>query len=298
MRCFLENLSTEVQANKSYKFKKIALGGLFLFSVLPLLSQEESLEDIFKVDYDTPLTLDLAEDKSEESQVVAPKKKKVKRNVFFGIKTKKGFARTGIGREVVIEIFHVLKQYEGPPEYARDFFWYDIKKKKVVNSLKIEEDKARVLHGPYKKTLLSSGQVIEEGWYYKGMKHRRWVRFNRHDILQEKKYWWKGWPQESRLAYYDFNKTRLKEVIPVHFKERNGEYWAFHENGAIAVRGAYKFDHKVGLWREYYDQRRLKREVVYPNDPFDFEFAPYINKEWDQKGNLIYDRQKFLKSRK
>lgn len=284
-----------MQASNRDIVRLLILSGLFVFASLLSFSQEESLESIFKVDYDTPLTLDLAQE--EEEAPVAAKEKKVKKNVFFGLKTKKAFARSRLGSDVVIELFHVLKHYEGPPEYARDFYWYDGKKKKVVNSLNAEEDKARILHGPYKKTLLSSGQVIEEGWYYKGMKHRRWVRFNRHDILQEKKYWWKGWPQESRLAYYDFKKTRLKEVIPVHFNERNGEYWAFHEDGTIAVRGSYKFDHKVGLWREYYDKRRIKREVVYDNDPFNFEFTPHINKEWDRKGNLIYDRQKALKSR-
>lgn len=294
MRCFLENLLAEMQPNNSIIY--VLTSCLVVLTTLSARAQEESLADLFKVDYDTPLTLDLTEE--EEAPLVAPKKKKVKKNVFFGVKTKKGFARTGIGKDVVIEIFHVLKKYESPPAYARDFYWYDLKKKKVVNSLRVDEEKARVLHGPYKKTLLGSGQVIEEGWYYKGMKHRRWVRFNRHDILQEKRYWWKGWPQESRLAYYDFHKTKLKEVIPVQYKEKSGEYWAFHENGSIAVRGKYEFDHKVGLWREFYDQRRVKREVVYPTDPFDFEFVPYISKEWDNKGNLIYDRQKFLKNRK
>ena len=176
---------------------------LFLLSSIPSVSQEESLDDIFKVDYDTPLTLDLAE-RETEIEPVAQKKKKVKRNVFFGIKTKKGFAKSGYGKDVIVELFHVLKKYEGPPEYARDFYWYNAKKKKLVNSLRIDKDIAGVLHGPYKKML---GEVVlEEGWFYKGMKHRRWVRFNRHDILQEKKYWWKGWPQESRLAYHDFKK--------------------------------------------------------------------------------------------
>lgn len=259
-------------------------------------SQEgETLESLFKVNYDTPLTLDLeAEEEGEGIDPVEPKKKKVKKNVFFGLKTRKAFTRTGFGNDVVFEIFHVLKVYEGPPQYARDFYWFDYKKKKIINSLRVDKKNAGVLHGPYKKML--GEQILEEGWYYMGMKHRRWVRFNRHDILQDKAYWWKGWPQESRLAYYDFKKTKLKEVIPVHYGEKDGEYWAFHEDGSIAVLGEYKFNHKVGLWKEYYDDRRVKREVMYPEDPFDFQFNPYIVREWDQKGTLIYDRAKFLKS--
>ncbi|MEQ8905091.1 hypothetical protein [Ekhidna sp.] len=269
-----------------------------IFMGLSAFSQDgESLEDLFKVDYDTPLTLDLEEEAKEDKGIepVKQKKKKKKRNVYFGIKTRKAFTRTGFGNDVVFEIFNVLKEYEGPPEYASDFYWYDYKKKKVMNSLRVDKKNAGVLHGPYKKML--GEQVLEEGWYYKGMKHRRWVRFNRHDILQDKSYWWKGWPQESKLAYYDFKKTKLKEVIPVHFGEKDGEYWAFHEDGSLAVRGNYKFGHKVGLWREYYDAGRVKREVVYPDDPFNFKFNPYIAREWDNKGTLIYDRSKFLKGR-
>lgn len=278
-------------------YLRIGIGFLIICSCLSAKSQEtETLDDIFKVDYDTPLTLDLQAESDEGVEPVKQKKKKVKKNVFFGLKTRKGYTRTGFGNNVVAELFHVLKEYEAPPQYARDFYWYDYKTKKITNSLRVKKDKAGVLHGPYKKML--GDVVIEEGWFYMGMKHRRWVRFNKHDILQEKKYWWKGWPQESRLAYYDFKKTQLKEVIPVHFAERNGEYWAFHKDGSIAVRGEYKFDYKVGMWREYYDDRRVKREVIYPDDPFNFKFIPYITREWDEKGTLIYDRAKFLKGQR
>lgn len=275
------------------------VSSVLLLGSFSLYAQEEqSLDDVFKVNYETPLTLDLKSQEEEDAIVpVKKKKKKVKKKVFFGIKTRKGYTRSGFGNKVVWEQFYTLKEYEGPPPYARDFYWYNYKKKKIVNSLKVDEKNAAVLHGPYKK-ILGDDQVIEEGWYYKGMKHRRWVRLNRHDILQDKSYWWKGWPQESRLAYYDFQKTKLKEVIPVRYEERNGEYWAFHKNGSIAVRGEYKFGHKVGLWREYYKDRRIKREVLYPEDPFDFDFVPTITREWDDKGTQIYDRDKFLKGMK
>lgn len=253
----------------------------------------ESVESLFRVDYDTPLTLDLEEEQAEDLEPVKQKEKKVKKNVYFGIKTKKGFVRTGFGQNVVFEIFNVLKVPENPPAYTQDFYWMDYKKKKIVNSTKFDPKRGAVLHGPYRKML--GDQVLEEGWFYKGLKHRRWVRFNKYDILKEKKYWWKGWPEASMLAYYDFNKTKLREVIPVHFGERNGEYWAFHEDGSIAVRGEYKFDYKVGTWREYYGDRRLKREVKYSTDPFDFDYVPYIAREWDQRGTLIFDYDKYFK---
>lgn len=275
--------------------EKIGIAFVFILIRLFTFAQEsESLQSLFKVDYDTPLTLALEAEKENDIEPIKGKKKKVKRNIFFGLKTRKGYTRTIFGKDVVYELFHTLKKYEAPLPYARNFYWVDHKKKKIMNSLHPPGDKnVRILHGPYKKML--GEQVLEKGWFYKGMKHRRWVRFNRHDILQNKAYWWKGWPQESRLAYYDFNKTKLKEVIPVHYGEMNGEYWAFHENGSIAVRGKYKFNHKVGLWKEYYDGRKVKREVLYPDDPFNFDFNPHISREWDREGILIYDRAKFYK---
>lgn len=275
-------------------------GSIFIFLVfISLLTKgqeaTETIEDIFKVDYDTPLTLDLASNEETEIEPVKQKKKKVKKNVFFGIKTRKGYTRDLIRGQVVYEIFNRLKEFEPPPEYARDFYWFDVKKKKIVNSLKVNPDNAAVLHGPYKKMV--GDQVLEEGWFYKGMKHKRWVRLNKYDILQDKKYWWKGWPQESLLSYYDYQKTKLREVIPMHYGERNGEYWAFHKNGKVAVRGTYKFNHRVGLWKEFYNDRKIKREVKYSEDPFNFEFKAHITKEWNEKGKVIYDKVRFEKSR-
>jgi antitoxin component YwqK of YwqJK toxin-antitoxin module len=275
---------------------------IFFYSLcfIPFLgsSQEttETIDDIFKVDYDTPLTLDLASQQETEIEPVKQKKKKVKKNVFFGIKTRKAYTRTIIRNEVVFEIFNVLKVYEAPPEYARDFYWYDYKKKKIVNSLRIVEANAGVLHGPYKKMI--GEQILEEGWYYKGMKHKRWVRLNKYDILQDKTHWWKGWPQESLLSYYDFEKTKLREVIPMHYGERNGVYYAFRQDGTLAAKGDYKFNHRVGLWKEYYDGRRVKREVMYSDDPFNYKFTPYIVKEWNQAGQVIYDKVAFERDKK
>jgi antitoxin component YwqK of YwqJK toxin-antitoxin module len=96
------------------------------------------------------------------------------------------------------------------------------------------------------------------------------------------------------MSYYDFDKTQLKEVIPVHYSEKSGDYYVFHENKNIAVKGQYKFGHKVGVWREYYENQRIKREVIYPEDPFDFKTKPVITKEWDIDGRLLYDRNRFL----
>lgn len=271
---------------------KNILAILLISASIGTKAQEETLDDIFKVDYDTPLTLEIQNlgDSLQDAQA-APKKKKKKKKIFYGLKTRKGFVKTIKGSNIIYETFFMLKEPVEPTVYARDFYWFDYKTRTIKNSLRVPDNKKiGVLHGPYKKTL--GDQVIEKGWFYKGMKHRRWVELNRHDILQDKKYWWRGWPQESRISYWDFNKTKLKEVIPIHYGERDGEYWIFHEDGSVAVRGVYKHDEKVGLWREYYDDRRVKREVMYPKDPFNDDFDPYIQREWDTKGIMIYENEK------
>ncbi len=267
----------------------------------PMCAQEiGSVSELFQTKYETPLSIDASQDlqqtDKDDDEKGKKKEKKVNPKVFYGIKTKRGFARTGFGDRMVVELFHYLKDkdYVGPDPYCRDFYWYDFKKKKIQNSLKVKRSNAGVMHGHYVKKL--GEQVLEEGQYYHGMKHGRWVRYNRSDILMDKEIYYKGWPKESQLAYYDFDREQLKEIIPVHFGEREGEYFAYHPNGSLAVVGNFKYDHRVGLWREYYDNRRVKREVHYPKEPFD-DSHPFVSKEWDKDGHLIYDRKKFKASR-
>lgn len=278
-------------------FSKILFLLVSLGVLIEIHGQSESVANLFKVDYDTPLTIELKEN-DESLEAIQPVKKKEKRKnrkIFYGVKTKRGYTRNGFGKDVVLELFHYLKykDFVAPEDYIQDFYFYDFKRKKIVNSRNIKDPKnVGVLHGHYVKKI--GDQVLEEGMFYKGMKHRRWVRYNKHDILQGKEIFWKGWPEQSLLSFYDFEKTKLQEVIPVHFGERNGNYFAFHENGQIAATGTYQYNRKIGLWREFYDNRRLKREIMYPADPYDFITKPYISKEWDVRGTLIYDRSKFF----
>jgi len=265
------------------------------------MSQEiETIDELFETHYETPLTIDMQEqseyDPIDKKDDQKKKKKKKNPKIYYGIKTKRGFAKQGYGERTIVELFFFLKDkdYEGPDDYARDFYYYDFKKKKIVNSLRVKRANAGVLHGHYTKKM--GDQILEEGYFFKGMKHGRWVRYNRHDILQDKEIYWKGWPKESRLAYYDFERNKLKEIIPVHFGEKEGEYYAYHANGHLAVIGQYKFDHRVGIWREYYDNQRVKREVKYPTDPFDKKAKPIITKEWDREGHVIYDRDRYLQN--
>lgn len=253
-----------------------------------LLAQEESppaQERQFTID--TPITIDLEADE-EDAERAEPKKKKVKKGVYYGIKTKKGFTKVGFGDNTTIELFHYLKVHEDPDPYIQSIFWYDFRRKQIRRSKNINKEYGVILHGPYKK--MRGEQVLEEGIYYIGAKHGRWMSYDRNDLVVDKRKFFKGWPKESLVKYYDEERTKLKEVIPVIFGKKEGVYYYFFENGDVAVTGSYANDEKVGKWVEYYPVRsRRKKEIVYPESPWDKISKPHILKEWDMKGKVLYD---------
>ena len=255
---------------------------------IPAFAQETANEGSFTVNSENmmPLTVEL-EDNDEDVEV---KKKKRKKNVFYGLKTKKGFSKTGFGNNEVIELFHYLKEFKAPNPYVRDIYWYDFSKGQLKKSSTVSEENGGILHGPYKKML--DGQVLEEGIFFMGTKHGRWTAYNRNDILMDKQKYYKGWPKESMVSYYDKDKKKLKEVIPVEYGEKEGNYYYFHDNGELAVTGEFHHGEKVNVWREYYKfRRKRKREIQYKEDAFNRNFQPFIAKEWDEEGELIYDRE-------
>ncbi|MGK7395151.1 MAG: toxin-antitoxin system YwqK family antitoxin [Candidatus Cyclobacteriaceae bacterium M3_2C_046] len=290
--------------------KKVFLVGfvvaLFFYPALsqnipenPENEKEEETEDVFQEEEldpitDTPLTIDLYDERDEEDdEEDEDKKKKKKKNVFFGLKTKKGYTKSGFGNKVKIEIFHYLKNYIEPDPYVRDIYWYDFKDKRIRVSGKIDKKYGGILHGPYK--VIQNEQVVEEGIFYIGTKHGRWTRHGKmydYYVLIDKQKYFKGWPKESKVSYYDRERKKLKEVIPVEYGNKEGNYFYFHENGLVAVQGEFRNDTKVGKWVEYYQfRRRRKREIQYRNDPYNDQFEPFISKEWDEQGNLIYDKE-------
>jgi antitoxin component YwqK of YwqJK toxin-antitoxin module len=272
---------------------------LFFFILAPmaLIGQIEKnsndiIEDGFDFFSDAPLTIDLDSD-DEEMEQREEKKKKRKRNVFFDLKTRKGFTKSGYGNNVKIEMFHYLREYVEPDPYVRDIFWYDFKGSRIRIGGKVDPRNSGILHGPYK--VIQNDQVVEEGVFYKGTKHGRWTQYGRmfdYYVLTDKRKFTRGWPRESQITYYDNDKTRLKEVVPIEYGKKEGYYFYFHENGLLAVQGEYKNDQKVGRWVEFYEYRRQrKREVQYRTDPYNNDFNPYIVKEWDRTGVVIYDKE-------
>jgi len=256
-----------------------------LLASRPGLAQDEGTEPVDeRFTIDTPVTLDF--EKEEEEEPKKKKKKKVKKKVFYGIKTKKGFTRRGTGNRVTYELFYVLKKPEKPQTFVRDIYWYDYTRKEIRKTEKFDPEKGVLLHGPYEKRL--GDVVLSKGIYYKGTKHGRWMEYNRDSTLANKEKYFRGWPKESLVSYYDAERKKMKEITPIEYGEKDGYYYRFYENGQIAVSGEYRWDQRIGDWTEYYPNKRRKKVIAYPDKAFDESMRPYIKAEWNEQGKQIY----------
>lgn len=270
----------------------------YLFGILLLLSfsgtgygqdNQFGSDTVPSLNFDAPL---------EEN---APKKKKVKKKVFYGLKCKRGFTRKGTGNKETVETFYFLKHYKDPNPYAKKIYLFDVTKQQIVELSEIDKKKLgnyRILHGPYKK--IYGGEVVESGIFYVGTKHGRWEKYsskktdtyNEEEItyatLIDKEKYYKGWPKESKISFYDGTQTKVKEVFPYRFGKLNGDYYHFKENGELLKEGQFADGKKVGLWVEYFpDKNKKLREIQYPATPYVEQFEPYTLTEWNENGQMI-----------
>ena len=274
---------------------KAALFSICVLASTVAFAQQKKEKDLIGVEgqftFETDKPFKLLELDEVTSEPIVAKKKKPKRNTFYGVKTRKAYARRGTGDRVTIELFYTLKKPEKPSIFVRDIYWYDYTRREVRKTPNFDIKKGVLLHGPYRK--LQNNVVLEEGIFYKGTKHGRWMQFDRNDLVSDKEKYYKGWPKESLVTYYDpVERKKVKEMIPVEINEREGFYFLFHENGAIAVTGEYKWDQKVGDWIENYPNGKRKKIIAYPKEPFDETIRPFVRKEWDEKGREIFTSNK------
>lgn len=261
----------------------------FLYAGSAAAQQTEPQDERFTID--TPASLDF----QREEEVITAKKKKVKKKVFYGIKTKKGFSRRGAGERTVFETFYYLKKPEKPQAFIRDIYYFNFARKEVMRTEKFDPTKGVLLHGPYEKR--QGETVLVKGIYYKGAKHGRWLSYNRDSVLTDKEKYFRGWPKESLVSYYDpVERKRMKEMTPIEFGEKEGFYYLFHENGQLAVHGEYKWNQRVGDWTEYYATGKRKKILSYPKEAFDKSMQPYIKAEWNDKGKEIYRNNKMARN--
>jgi len=260
-----------------------------IFVTIPLISWSQEVEEQ-RFTIDTPVNLDF----QKEEEPVNTKKKKVKKKVYYGIKTKKGFTRRGEGDRVTVELFYYLKKAESPEIFVRDIYWYDYTRHEIRKTTTFDPKKGVLLHGPYEKR---QGQVVlEKGIFYKGTKHGRWMKYLRDSTLVDKERYYRGWPKESLVSYYDpAQRQRMKEMIPIEYGEKEGYYYFFHDNGMVAIQGEYQWDTRVGDWTEYYANGKRKKIITYPKEAFDDTMRPYTKAEWNEKGKEVYRNNKMAK---
>ncbi|MGV3588058.1 MAG: toxin-antitoxin system YwqK family antitoxin [Adhaeribacter sp.] len=222
------------------------------------------------------------------------KKRKKKKKEFLGYQVKKGFTKTGSGKNATIEIFYYLPKYVEPSQYAPAKYYYSIRRKRILRGTPTKLSDARIPHGPYKK--LVGKQVVTEGYHYLGTRHLRWETYNRNNILLTKTHYEKGFQRDAIVNYYDAAKTKIKEVIPYSEGKIHGEYVSFLENGLKAWEGQYEAGKKVGVWIEYWPFRNRKHfEYQYPEAADAEPFEPYLLREYDRHSTLIYEHGKLDK---
>lgn len=239
------------------------------------------------------LGLKVTEFKSRRSEKKKKKKAaKLAKVEYKGIQMEERSVKFGSGDRANIEVFNVLKDVQPISPYVRlgQTRWYDLKKKILSSSLIRDKENARLLHGPYKKYV--AGTLVEEGFYYMGTLDGRWVRYDRNYILLDKQIWSQGFPAESQITYYDEGKTKIKEIIPVQYGVIEGEYLSFYDGGQLKEAGKYEKGKKIGRWFEYYQYRnQRKTETQHAKTPWE-DFEPFLVKEWDEKGTLLFDYSK------
>jgi antitoxin component YwqK of YwqJK toxin-antitoxin module len=234
-----------------------------------------------------------AEEVEEKHQ--QKRKKKADKRYFMGDKVSRGFVKSGgRGDREVVETFSYLVEHKDPNPYAPEKFYYDTKKRKLYKTRnEVDPDQHKVLHGPYKKE--QGGEVVEEGYFYAGTKHLRWERYNRNGILLAKEHFEKGFLRDAVVTYYEGTK-KIKEVIPYAYGEVQGTYYRFYENGQLEWSGQYQKGRKVGVWVKHYDFRaRRQYEYQYPKTPYEPAMEPYLVKQYDRHGTLIYEKDKLDK---
>ncbi|MBO6493978.1 MAG: hypothetical protein JJ978_00300 [Roseivirga sp.] len=269
-----------------------------LFGLIVLLTSCGGVDQIFapveKEKDPTKPDITLEDEKPQETDTIPDAEERIKRNVFYGEKTKKAHTSIIERNTTDYRLFYVLPEPVAAAPYVRKVFYHDAKN----NTIRSAEGKGqvldRVLHGPYERIV--NDVVIEKGDFYYGTKHGTWLYQRMDSTLYEKEHYTKGWFTDSQITYYDEDqKTKMKEVIPFQYGKKEGTYYRFYESGNIAVTGEYVFDKKVGVWIEYHDVPGVvvqKRWLQYPKVFYDWDFEPYIVREWNKNSQTIYNSPK------
>jgi hypothetical protein len=291
------------QTDSSAKKKGGILGGLIQSDLLDNVknakkSIKENQDEFKRFSSETS---DLAADlglKINKSKKKSKGKKKPK-DEYENIKFELRIGEYGSGTRLTFEEIHVLRNPDEaePSIYAKEIWWYDPKLRRITNVPRKDKNYGEICHGPYKKYV--NDELIEEGFFYVGVKDGRWATYNQQYILLTKETLKKGFLADSKITYYDKDETKIKEVVPVKFKKVSGDYRSFYEGGQLKEEGKFDDSVKIGRWREYHQfgaMGRLKKETLYAKDKFDTSNTVVLQ-ERDAQGKLIYEAPKQIKKK-
>lgn len=228
----------------------------------------------------------------KKAEKVRREKKKKFHSEYEGISIVRMTTKLGSGDRLTEIEFHVLKENRPPHAYdGIDIInWYDTRNRILSKSAIKDKESALILHGPYKRYV--AGNLVEEGNYYIGARDGRWETYDADFKLLDKSKWSRGFPAESIITYYDSAHTKLKEVIPIQYGKRKGDYLKYYDGGQLMVKGQYDNDMPIGTWTEYYQYKRQRKKITrYPARWYDDGEGVVLN-EWDDKGKLIYELPK------
>ena len=214
------------------------------------------------------------------------KKKEVKRkkNEFWGVFSKKIILKTvRNSKYTIVEKFYILPGYQAPTKYVWDKYYFDpknTKKRKIVKTNYISSKYGIPLHGSYEKFI--NGKLVMKGYYYKGTKHGRWVEYGRDMVLKKKEKWDKGYPKGSRVTYYDAKRTKVKEVTPYTYDQKEGLYMSFYASGRLKEMGYYENGERIGRWTEYYDRasKANRKRITRHRNHYWEDTEAIVENEW------------------
>jgi hypothetical protein len=294
--CLLSSLNWTVQAqNRAISTSKPLIdtsvheNGLFngRFST----GLEEKAKEAKKFKEDSKTFIESLGVKDLGKKIIKTAKKKLQpKDEYAGIKTEGRLGSYGSGVRMTAEQINVVKYVEDEvlSPYLQDIYIFDPAQSRVISIPLKEAKNAQICHGPYKKFI--NQKLVEEGFFYMGVKDGRWENYGPENELENKAYYSKGFLKDSYFYYYDAAKKKVKEVIPRSFGKVRGTYQAFYANGNIKEMGKLDDSVRVGIWREYHEVGsggRLKKEWKYGADKFD-TVEPRLIQERDQQSKIIF----------
>jgi len=243
---------------------------------------------------------------SAEKKKKEEKKKKVKKNVFWDIKAKKCFIKSKKGNTITFQQFYILPEYEDPDAYPWEKYYYDHKERKIKKARVASDTYGLPLHGSYARFV--NGEVIERGYFYKGVKHGRWEKYRAQSegLLMDKQNWNMGFPKESEITRYPHDTRALKEVVPMRFGKKEGRYISFYENGNVKETGEYLDNRKIKIWTEYFDafnskgRQQVQRQTQQrkQKELYAESFEPKLLREYNENGERIGGEPEEKKTRR